>query len=126
MAIIIEKSVFHDIDGTLFSLPNGADVHWKENTVLNARNGPTVLVRDPASLFSLLGLREDTPPEIVRELLTKVLAEESPTSIFVDETARSVKALDWLAAGANYTTLIGGIQALAQNNYLQAALALLT
>lgn len=108
--------------GTGISAPADMKLDIRGTSIANC--GRAIELRDPPSLLAALGLQPNTPPADLREVLQFVGAGFSDPPA-VKSKAESAGLVKWLAAGSDFTTVVGGIVGLAQSGYVQAALALL-
>lgn len=84
--------------------------------------GKAIDLRDPPTLMQAMGLRNDTPTPLVRELFEFAAAAQRE-EVELQSKAESIGLLDWLAAGANASTLIAALVSLGQ--YTPKILAML-
>ena len=121
MAIRITNSTFHTV-GTVVSAPKGTEVEIAGGSFVNC--GKIVDLRDPPSLLAYLGLSDETPLPLVREML------EFAAVNFLDKPSLQAKSesigiLGWLGASADVSSLVTSLMALGQSDMFQAALSLL-
>lgn len=109
MPINISNNHFENC-GTGISAPADADVDIGANRFVAC--GRAIDVRAPESLLGALGLRGDTPLNVLREVLAFV-GGDARTEPEIAAKAKSAGLLDWLSAGANVVTLASGLASLA-------------
>ncbi len=122
MAIKITRSNFHTV-GTVVSAPQGTEVDIAESRFVDCAK--IVELRDPPSLLAFLGLSDETPLPLVREMLTFLAAG------FVDgpslkAKSEAIRILPWLNAGASVVTLVAALNAIYRSGALPELLKMLT
>ncbi|WP_137885160.1 hypothetical protein [Pseudomonas sp. 2FE] len=110
MSIKIYDNHFENC-GTGISAPADADIDIGANRFVAC--GKAIDIRTPESLFGALGLRNDTPPELLREVLS-FIGNTHRAEAEIAEKAASVGLFKWLSASADTTTLISGLASLYQ------------
>lgn len=107
MAINITNSKFNMCKGVI-SAPS--DISIDINMDSNSFNlcGSVVHLRAPESLSGALGLKPDTPKDILLDVLSFISTSQKPAQE-IEEKVRSAGLLEWLSAGANVTTLVQGL-----------------
>lgn len=106
--------------GTGISAPSDANVEIGANRFFAC--GKAIDLRAPESLLGALGLRPDTPPEMLREVISFIGASQR-TEPEIAEKATSIGLFKWLSAGADTTTLVQGLATLYP--YVQKILSML-
>ena len=115
----IHGNQFHNC-GTGISAPSDANLDIGDNQFVAC--GKAIDLRDTPSLISALGLRSDTPIELVREILSfSGVAPRSASDI--QSKSESIGLFKWLAAGADTSTLVSAVAGLYA--YVPAILAAL-
>jgi len=106
--------------GTGISAPSDANVDIGTNRFVAC--GKAIDLRAPECLLGALGLRSDTPLEVLKEVLSFV-GSGRHTELEISEKAKSTGLFNWLSAGANAATLVQGLSSLYQ--YVPQILAVL-
>lgn len=119
MAIKIYGNHFENC-GTGISAPKDADLDIGANQFVAC--GRAIDLRDPPTLLQALGLREETPLPLVREVFAYVSSSQR-SDPEVRSKAESIGLLKWLSAGADASTLISAIASMYP--YVTAILAAL-
>lgn len=89
--------------GTGISAPAGAQVSVG---TYNAHNVGVVLqVRDPSGLLATLGLRPDTPPELLIDVLKSLERLRDRPQPEREQVVRSSKLAEWVGTASNLATL---------------------
>ena len=108
MPIKIHGNYFENC-GTGISAPTDSDLEIGANQFVAC--GKAIDLRDPPSLIRALGLRDETPMPLIREILAFVGA--TPRSeLEVQSKSESIGLLKWLSAGADASTLASTVTAL--------------
>ena len=102
MAIRIFGNSFENC-GVGISAPADANVEMGGNRFTAC--GKAIDLREPQTLMRALGLSDDTPAPLVRELF-EFLASAQRSKTEIAEKAESTGLFNWLAAGANAATLV--------------------
>lgn len=97
------------------------NVEISNNHVGESENG--VVVQEPAGILQQLGLSNDTPLPLVKEILEAVAQNTKGAEL--QAKVESTGLLGYLAAGANIATLLTGLAQIANSGTAAAALKLL-
>ena len=97
--------------GTGISAPSDADVDIGANRFVAC--GKAIDLRAPESLLGALGLRPDTPLEVLKEVLS-FIGSGQHTELEITEKTASTGIFNWLSAGADTATLVQGLATLYQ------------
>ncbi|MBA3004113.1 MAG: hypothetical protein FP813_09725 [Desulfurivibrio sp.] len=108
--------------GTGVSAPKDAKLDMSNNKFVACKKA--IELRDPPTLLETIGLANNTPLPLVREVFEFLVAG------FPDEPAIRTKAessglFSWLSVGADTTTVVAGLMQLQQSGLIQAVLAML-
>ncbi|HEY9193880.1 MAG TPA: hypothetical protein VIO81_13500 [Methyloversatilis sp.] len=95
--------------GTGISAPSDASVDIGANRFVAC--GKAIDLRAPESLLDALGLRPDTPLEVLKEVFSFIGAGQR-TEPEIMEKAKSTGLFQWLSAGADAVALVQGLTAL--------------
>ena len=105
MTIRIFGNTFENC-GTGISAPKDAHLEIGANQFFAC--GKAIDLRDPPSLMQAMGLKNDTPIPLVRELF-EFVASARPEEPELRKKAESIGLLKWLSAGADASTLISAM-----------------
>ncbi|MCH4271785.1 hypothetical protein [Kerstersia gyiorum] len=108
MSIKIYNNRFENC-GTGISAPADADVDIGANSFIAC--GKAIDLRGPESLLGFLGLKNDTPLHVLREVLCFV-GKAQRTELEIQDKADSAGLFSWLSVGADTTTLVSGLASL--------------
>jgi hypothetical protein len=97
--------------GTGISTPSDANVEIGANRFVAC--GKAIDLRAPESLLGVLGLRPDTPLEVLKEVF-KFIGASKRTEPEITNKVTSSGLLKWLSAGSDTTTVVQGLAALYQ------------
>lgn len=118
MAIVIKNNKIINC-GTGISSPKDADVEIDDNSFVNC--GTAIELREQPSFFLNLGLKEDTPIEMILQVLY-LLRDEKVKKSDIDEKIKKVGLLDWISATANISTVASAFYELLTSQYLEKAI----
>jgi len=107
--------------GIGISIPKDADIDIAENEISACNTA--IELRDPPTFLENLGLKRDTPPEMVVAVL-KAISNGANDKDSIENEVKSVGLLDYLSGTANLTTIVSAFYGLSQSPLLQQALAL--
>jgi hypothetical protein len=123
--VTITNSIFSNTRKAI-SVPHDAEVNADYNMVFDSEE--FIELRDPPDLIHKLGLAEDTPPEIIKALLEKLILPENHNATAVKEIAESNGIMKWLPVvartAASTEKLISALIALQQSGVIQQLLRL--
>lgn len=108
--------------GTGISAPKDANVSINGASFENC--GKAIDLRDPPSLLSQIGLKEDTPPRLVLALLQGMKAAGQGTPIAIEKKAERIGLFAWLAAGSSVATLVSAFHEIFAKGWVDSAIAL--
>ncbi|MBB3806429.1 hypothetical protein FHR51_002581 [Xanthomonas arboricola] len=102
--------VRHCVTG--ISLPSDCQIKIVGSRVVDCETG--VMIRDSSEFLEKIGLKSDTPPEELLEVLRGMASGHPPAS------SVKKKIAGWLTSAADLTTVLGGLAQLAQRIELPA------